>query len=400
MAADAAALGGEQAVSGVTGTRGVTGGILQANVFFVATPPAAAQVGDLWGDSSLVPHVWKKCTSTSPLTFVSIEGGGGGASADATYVVMSLSATLTNERVLTASSTVSVADGGAGGTATLAVPDNAITFAKLQDISAASRLLGRGSAAGAGDPEEIILGAGLTMTGTTLDTAGGGGDNIQTNGAAVTDANFNDTTPVASAGRALMLWQRSGPGPDSVSVQTPEAVPIILAREPTLITIASSVTETDIFNFTVPANAMGTTRMARLKILAARLSNTGLLAEAAPTFRVYTGGTVRYADAAVALGNNASWSSLWIELLFAMQNANNVMYFNGLIHPQSVQGGATTGIGNAANAAIDGDAIGPVAGATFTQDTSVAWALRVTWQNGTNNANVIFRRQYAVLELL
>ena len=45
--------------------------------------------------------------------------------------------------------------------------DNAATYAKLQDVSAPNRLLGRG-ASGAGDPQEITLGAGLAMTGTTL----------------------------------------------------------------------------------------------------------------------------------------------------------------------------------------------------------------------------------------
>lgn len=43
-----------------------------------------------------------------------------------------------------------------------------VTYAKMQNISAASRLLGRGSASGAGDPEEIDLGTGLSITGTTL----------------------------------------------------------------------------------------------------------------------------------------------------------------------------------------------------------------------------------------
>lgn len=52
---------------------------------------------------------------------------------------------------------------------TAIVIDDSITYAKMQNISAASRLLGRGSAAGAGDPQEISLGAGLTMTATTLD---------------------------------------------------------------------------------------------------------------------------------------------------------------------------------------------------------------------------------------
>ncbi len=50
-----------------------------------------------------------------------------------------------------------------------------VTYAKIQNVSAASKLLGRGSAGGSGNVEEITLGTGLTMTGTTLDATGGGG---------------------------------------------------------------------------------------------------------------------------------------------------------------------------------------------------------------------------------
>ncbi|NBO99914.1 MAG: hypothetical protein EBU90_07265 [Proteobacteria bacterium] len=58
-------------------------------------------------------------TSWFSVSTSSISGGGGGAPADASYVVLGINGTLTNERVLTAGSGISISDGGAGSTVTI-----------------------------------------------------------------------------------------------------------------------------------------------------------------------------------------------------------------------------------------------------------------------------------------
>ncbi len=57
------------------------------------------------------------------------------------------------------------------------IANDAVSYAKMQNVSAASKLLGRGDS-GSGDPQEITIGTGLTMTGTTLSASGGGGSSI------------------------------------------------------------------------------------------------------------------------------------------------------------------------------------------------------------------------------
>lgn len=110
----------------------------------------------------------------------------------------------TESWVTSAISAASIADGDkgditvSGSGAAWTVDNAAITYAKIQNISAASRLLGRGDS-GSGSAQEITLGTGLTMTGTTLSSAGG-----ITNSASNTQLMISDGTN--ATGDAQLTW--------------------------------------------------------------------------------------------------------------------------------------------------------------------------------------------------
>lgn len=89
--------------------------------------------------------------------------------------------------------------------ATWTVDNNVVTYAKMQDISAASKLLGRGSASGSGDTQEITIGSGLTMTGTTLSASGGGGSYPTQTAFKSADQTTNTSSGVFSYDSALTI---------------------------------------------------------------------------------------------------------------------------------------------------------------------------------------------------
>jgi hypothetical protein len=89
-----------------------------------------------------------------------------------------------------------------GGATVWTIDNDVVTFAKMQNSSAASILLGRGAGAGAGDFQEITLGTNLSMSGTTLNATGGGGGGSP--GGSTTQIQFNDAG--AFGGDADLTW--------------------------------------------------------------------------------------------------------------------------------------------------------------------------------------------------
>jgi hypothetical protein len=150
-----------------------------------------------WSLNRLIAAVWIQYNGVGSATFLRIEQPlyttyQPFAPADANYLLFAADSKLT--QALTVPSSTSVTRTLVGSTVEFrraaltgditasansnatTIANDAVTYAKMQNVSAASKLLGRGSAGGAGNVEEITLGTNLTMTGTTLDATGGGGD--------------------------------------------------------------------------------------------------------------------------------------------------------------------------------------------------------------------------------
>ena len=109
--------------------------------------------------------------------------------------------------ILTDSATIDFSYNDGTPSITADVKDGSITYAKMQDVSAASRLLGRGGGAGAGDVEEIVLQTNILEMGTSgglpvltvnLNTATG--LSYTTGGIAI------GTVPAANGGTAQTTW--------------------------------------------------------------------------------------------------------------------------------------------------------------------------------------------------
>jgi hypothetical protein len=92
--------------------------------------------------------------------------------------------------------------GDVTGATALTIAADAVTFAKMQNASAASVLVGRGQGGGAGDLQEVTLGTNLSMTGTVLNASGGGGGGNAVATVLAFGAGFTDKAQTVVTGQA------------------------------------------------------------------------------------------------------------------------------------------------------------------------------------------------------
>ena len=99
---------------------------------------------------------------------------------------------------------------------TWSIDNDSVTYAKMQNVSAADRLLGRGNGGGAGDVQEIELGTNLSLTGTTLNASAGTGTvgNVGTLDAneLIVGAGGTDVTALGSLGTTTTVLHGNAAG--------------------------------------------------------------------------------------------------------------------------------------------------------------------------------------------
>jgi hypothetical protein len=126
-------------------------------------------------------------------------------------------------RYRNASSTITLGSGGGGGVsdgdkgditvsgsgATWTIDNDAVTYAKMQNVSSAIRILGRGEGSGSGDVQELTLGPNLTMTGTVLDgpeaVSNLAFSNIAVSGQSTVSADSSSDTLTLAAGSGISI---------------------------------------------------------------------------------------------------------------------------------------------------------------------------------------------------
>jgi hypothetical protein len=144
--------------------------------------------------------------------------------------------------------------------------------------------------------------------------------------------------PVASLSNATTL---------GLSIQSLWLGTRIVGRDVAVANINNSAATTSIYSVKVPANALGTDRILRTRILGEYFHSVG--ATATMNLRIGLSTTTMYQDATAAIAVSANSRPMFLNLDLVNQNSQSVQVLGGKMEMGA--GGATTGEGDAATAA-------------------------------------------------
>ena len=246
---------------------------------------------------------------------------------------------------------------------------NVVTYAKMQDVSAASRLLGRGSAAGSGDPQELSTGPSLSFVGTQL--------NVTT---PLTDGNKGDLT--VSGNGTVFTFNNDSVITTDISNNAVTYAKLQLSNTGNRV-LGSTVGGTQISEVQVNADMLATGAVTNDKIANSSISSNKLQASAVTNAAINNNAVTYDKMQTVVTANRVLGSTAANGPVTELQVSTDILANNAVSFAKMQQvptnvllGRATAGSGNVETIAIT------QAGRDFIDDNSVA-DMRQTLQLGS-----------------
>lgn len=236
---------------------------------------------------------------------------------------------------------------------------NVVTYAKMQDVSAASRLLGRGSAAGSGDPQELSTGPSLSFVGTQL--------NVTT---PLTDGNKGDLT--VSGNGTVFTFNNDSVITTDISNNAVTYAKLQLSNTGNRV-LGSTIGGTQISEVQVNADMLATGAVTNDKIANSSISSNKLQASAVTNAAINNNAVTYDKMQTVVTANRVLGSTAANGPVTELQVSTDILANNAVSFAKIQQvptnvllGRATSGTGNVETIAIT------AAGRDFIDDNSIS----------------------------
>jgi len=146
--------------------------------------------------------------------------------------------------------------------------------------------------------------------------------------------------------------------------------------------VENTVTETDIFSYTVPANTLGTLNALHIRFGGSFLNSSG--SGVTYTMRFKFGATTLFSDVTASFASSAIRRPLDFDVVLAANGATNAQVFGGNVM-MSVATAATIGVGDIGTDEQAG--YGPILGVDSTEDSTANKDFKLTIQPSVANVN-------------